>query len=176
MDDKVLVVDTVDLASSSGRQKIVKETVKHLALDDSGKSALMANIESQLLAESQKQAPATEEPTSPQYVAVEDDDGELECGLYQKISESRFRLTNFTMRIEEDRVITSIEDDHVERVYRGNIHCQGQDHPFTLTAQEYVESLETAVHLAAGPKVELLAHANVIRNAIAATSRPAASR
>jgi len=172
VDEKVLVVDTVDLARSSGRQKIVRETLKHLALDDGDKSALTANIESVLLAESQKQALATEEPTSPQYVAVEDDDGELECGLYRKISESRFRLTNFTMRIEEDRVITSIEDDHVERVYRGNIHCQGQDHPFTLTAQEYVDNLETAVHLAAGPKIELLAHPGVIRNAIAATSKP----
>jgi hypothetical protein len=58
----------------------------------------------------------------------------------------------------------------------GVIRCLGEESAFEMTPDEYVEKLETSIHKAAGPKIELRASAAAVRNAISRISSPTVRR
>src|SRR5205823_3901827 len=71
-----LTVETVNLSTSGGRQKVIKNSVSKLELSEQQKAALSVAMDEALIAKSQEGATAAENPAreSLEYFAIEDDD------------------------------------------------------------------------------------------------------
>jgi hypothetical protein len=97
-------------------------------------------------------------------------------GFYDHRYEEPRQLTNFNLFIEED---VHVEDElQTQRRFRGRIELLGQDHPFSISAEDYANNnkLSAAIFEAAGAKVKIDCPVEVLRMAISEVSNPTARR
>lgn len=177
---KVLFRERGDLNGGATRDRIIEKVLDRLALDGDQRQALDSELEQYLM------DAAASEPAAPgeagtvvgavEYEAIVDDEDPARTGFYAVAEKYQRRLSNFVMKVEEERRISDVDEVGESLRLRGTIRLHGESHPFEISTEDYSDHLRRAIFDAAGSRAEFLGGIDEIRTAISRNSVPQVRR
>jgi hypothetical protein len=175
-----LVRDQGDLNGSSVRDRIIEKALEKLQLGEAEGQTLRGQLDEYLMeaaaGEPSRHGQAALVVDEVQYEARMDPNETDATGFYAIGEKYERRLTNFVVRIDEERIVGDVDEGGESRSFHGTINVLGETSPFEISCDAFSEKLRQAIFNAAGAKAELLGSVDEIRTAISRASKPASRR